>query len=322
LKKGKEKNDDSRVDNTVDVLDEENDDETPTLKALDSEDQIDDQIKKFSQHKRPVGLFIKGLDIPDKDRKRLESEIQRMVTTEIQKHEQAMLKEAEEEKRRRQSRSKENKINISLEGLNLPYENRKRLESEIQQMVTRQFVKSVRDDKSSTSTTTGAGQLAAAASTCICAFNWLPGRRWYWPINYPFSTPYPHFLSISSRTGGLFGDYNLISVRIDNRDFYGNPIPQDQAIIGLKLGSGIKWHEKEILAYNACHGTRNTLHRYGGSPGVTVYTTIYDACFQTDTLVFRKPRTLGIWVDVLHLDPYSLWRCVGGKRVTFTWEND
>jgi hypothetical protein len=96
--------------------------------------------------------------------------------------------------------------------------------------------------------------------------------------------------------------------------------------IGLKIWLPSNW-SKEIWAWDACRphhpGVRHIYCQNNDTP--TQYMRLYrDRCEGGDTIVFRKPKELGIWHDVYHLynSAEEFWEFFGGTRTVFTWQRD
>jgi hypothetical protein len=111
-------------------------------------------------------------------------------------------------------------------------------------------------------------------------------------------------------------------LRIDVVDDATQNLSRDEMIVGLAIESPVQW-DKEIAAWNVC--SHSTVARVTQTAKATAPATmrIRRGVGQTDAIVFRKPKLLGVWTDMFHLDTAEpFWNLFGGKVVTFTWVRD
>jgi hypothetical protein len=90
----------------------------------------------------------------------------------------------------------------------------------------------------------------------------------------------------------------------------------DQIMIGLT--SSTEW-AKEIQAWQYCLCGVATVHQDSANSNPVWMLATSD---QVATIVFRKPKFLGIWTDMYHFEPEQFWRLLGGKVLTFDWKCD
>jgi hypothetical protein len=94
--------------------------------------------------------------------------------------------------------------------------------------------------------------------------------------------------------------------------------------VGLRTGNTVNW-AKEIEAWNEHPPGRRITSVYaeGYNSPVSWMRIINGHCTEhTHTLVFRKPRFLGHWVDMYNFDRLEFWNKFGGKSIRFTWIKD
>ncbi len=263
--------------------------------------------KKALLKERSVNISIKGLNLSDEDLSRIESQIQQMVTTEIVRHEQTRIQEIR--KIEHKSIRNKNTILVSLTGLNLPNENKKFLESQIQQMVSE-----MRQNEGEGGGEGGGGEGGGGGSSCICAGG-IPGETISLDGINPLPQPSPGRNDIIT---AVFFPKSGDALRMVVEDGAQFGLDRNQMLIGL--ASSVDW-AKEIMAWSICRERLSSVYQ-GRANSTPNWMLISNGCFQADTIVFRKPMFLGIWVDVANFDLVQFWNVLGGKKVTFTWVVD
>jgi hypothetical protein len=93
---------------------------------------------------------------------------------------------------------------------------------------------------------------------------------------------------------------------------------RDEVEVGL--ASRVDW-AKEIVAWDLCEGRVSSVYQENDNRAPR-WMRLSWGWRQADTLVFRKPKVLGIWSDMYNLDFKQFWNVFGGKSVTFIWAWD
>ena len=190
---------------------------------------------------------------------------------------------------------------VSLADLNLPQNQRQRIEAQIHAKLS---------------------QLpyplsAGRDSTCICAGD-IPGWTMTPQENCLEAPPGEEFLVfvvIRDMWGRVDSTDKLTVVTEDGARFNLGPL---QMAIGL--ATAVEW-AKEIVAWSLCRGRLSSVYQ-GGPSSEPNYMLLENECGGADSIVFRKPRFLGVWNDLFHMDHTLFWDCWGGKIITFTWLDD
>lgn len=99
------------------------------------------------------------------------------------------------------------------------------------------------------------------------------------------------------------------------------PFGTDQVELELVISDHTDW-AKQLQAWNTCSNTRIATIEQTVKDGPPVTMRVRRGPGQTDLVVLRKPKFLGIWTDVYHLDPDTFWRFFGGKILTIDWKAD
>jgi hypothetical protein len=259
----------------------------------------DDAYSSFNENLKEdkIPLSIKGLNLPEEDTKRLETQIHQMISKEVKRH---LSQELEKARSENEIAKAQNRIIVSLADLNLPEEDTKRLETQIHQMIS----KEVKEDKG------GQNMLSNRQSTTCVYTVYVPGRR---------SDPGTWSLPPAGTWGTLaFPSEDIIDVWWNH-----STLPINQMWVGIKTSGRVSWR-KELIAWHGFYG-RITATYVEGFNTLVKWMKIYKAdCFtNTDTLVLRKAQFLGWMVDKYNLgDGYNFWRIFGGKQLVFNWRYD
>jgi hypothetical protein len=236
----------------------------------------------------PLHVHVRGGDLSERDRKRLESEIQDLVTTELE-HLYSLGPE-------------KHSIAVSLKGLPVADSERILIESKVQRVVATKIPEGHRP-----------------LSLCVCGCGWplvnccdAPGTKTNIGQVCPLpSQPRPYWVAI------YFSSEDVVAMEIEEGAAFN--LSPTQMRIGLAIwpGDNVTWG-KEVQAWTACGST--TLYVDGKHPGPFFMIVDQD---HTDTLVFRKAKLFGVMTDMYNFDPPSMfWPCFGGKSLTFFWRCD
>jgi hypothetical protein len=143
-----------------------------------------------------------------------------------------------------------------------------------------------------------------ASPSCVCAWvGGMPGPSFF------SSVPLPH----SGGYNALYlppGGESVLKVYVEH-GVYG----RDEMQVGL--ANETKW-AKQIISWHPCSGKLASSYAEKGD-GIRYMRLENRGCYAPYTIVFRKPKFLGLWVDVAHWDPKQFWHYLGGKRTTFVW---
>jgi hypothetical protein len=264
-------------------------------------------IKKpelLKHYQNNLRIFITGLDLPPEQLKDIESQIRQTIASELERIDEKML---EERKIKQQLAKEKNTINVLQQGLNLPPEQLKDIESQIRQTIASEL----KEEKNSRFVEVFVDTASSMNARPVCTYSANAVTRPAPPSN-PFVLAlyaYEDTFRVSITEGGL---------------------PSNMMQIGLKIPEGM-W-AKEILAFNwSSFTTTNwvavgfrpehspkgwmSIHKPGTpspSPGGST---------PADLLIFRKPKEFGIWTDMYKIGP-NLWENWGGKTILFNWIDD
>jgi len=194
----------------------------------------------------------------------------------------------------------EDKVPISIRGLNRPQEDTKRLESQIHQLVSKEVKKERQNMLSNDQSNT---------TTCVHTV-YVPGTR-----SDPGTWALP--------PAGTWGTLAFPSEDIIDLWWNDSTLPIDQMRVGIKTSGRVSWR-KELVAWHTFYGRITTTYVEGFNSDIK-WMNIYKAdCFtNTDTLVLRKAQFLGWMVDKYNLgDGYYFWEIFGGKELVFNWRYD
>jgi hypothetical protein len=266
---------------------------------------------RLREESKKVNVSIRSPYLLDEDTTRLTSQVQQVIQEELAKNNEAKLqsfKERLQASKKRLERSpieegfpspiEEREVNVMLEGLNLPEENKNRLTSQIQQMLGEELAKN-------------AGARREAGRTCICAGGRPPGREA--EILNPIEPGHPE--------GVYFDEEDGLKMTVYPR----SDIPKTETVVSLKLDLRSNW-SKVIWAWDACKPSYPGVARVFAKDNSSdwQYMRLYSRCEGGQTLVFRKPKEFGFWHDVGHLfnSPRAFWNLFGGCYVNFKWYYD
>ena len=267
------------------------DDGTKLLQEIESW-----QKRKLQRELEHITVSLKGLPGTE-DTHRLEANIRKLITSEIRKYSQnpalavpsnALLPDTDTTP----------DVHISLSKLGIPNEKVQLLEAHLENKIKAEL---------------GKNQLALASicatvipgkmvdfSPVLTAINTVPPRNGEWTIAW--------FEPNSTNPEDVF--------RIE---VFADPLPRkDNAVVGLAVTTSSCW-AKEIELFNMCQNRVGSIYM-GGCNAVpnSVLITQQDV----DTIVFRKPKFLGIWTDMYNDDPTQFWQIFGGRTTVFTWFAD
>jgi len=88
-----------------------------------------------------IPIVVNGTGLSEEDKRNLESQIQELVSSEYAKYMQSSLESVKRIDDLTAIPDMNRKIEVSLEGLNLPHETKQRLESQIQESVSTELTK-------------------------------------------------------------------------------------------------------------------------------------------------------------------------------------
>src|SRR5688500_7431760 len=88
------------------------------------------------QDENTIRVDLDDLNLLEEDTKRLQTQIKQMISAELEIH---LSKELERTKSEKEIMQDENTIRVDLDDLNLPEEDTKRLQTQIQQMISAEF---------------------------------------------------------------------------------------------------------------------------------------------------------------------------------------
>jgi hypothetical protein len=272
-----------------------------SIKILDSEDEFD-QLRKKRAELDFVNVTLQGLDLPETSVKRLESQIKDAIKEEREKLERERLERSRTTQMRR-----EKPITISLEGLNnLPESSLKRLESQIEDIITRYIGKDVNQP--------GSGSGERKEAVCICMNTGVPGEtRSFSSLPLPTPTRYPFTIGMSSRED---------AIRMEIHDPAVYPVPPGEVVVSLQSDPAVRW-EKRIRSYNICNIFTSTIlatkdDNHGGF--YNQYRILKPNCANgTHTLVFAKAKFLGTMTNMYNIDYRQFWQAFSGKRLHIVW---
>jgi hypothetical protein len=270
----------------------------------------------MNRARKTKGSFQKARDkVEKREEELLTSQIQKVIGEELAKNIESILQSLKEQlqtskeqlqtsKEQLQTPIEETKANVMLEGLNLPEENKNHLTSQIQQMIGEVLAKNA--------------EARHVGDTCVCAvIGGPPGEEQAVYYGSP-----PSDLGYRLWTTHMGGYEDTFQVEI-------NPdadVPKNMMTIGLITRTYSNW-SKEIWAWDYCrpgHPGVRMVHIQNNRTPMKIFFLDKDRCDGGDTIVFRKPKELGIWHDVYHL--YSsreeFWKYFGGTRTVFTWVRD
>jgi len=262
----------------------------------------------------PLQIILRGLDIEGEEKQNLETAIRQVIVEE-------MIKEIEEQQALPLGSQgyedapprPETALSVSLRELNLPTALVERTENRVQERVQPLVAPYV-----------------SMASQCICTVLPADVRELSFLFLQPDGSLAPAIPPDDPNSVLEVILHYTIPHDYENYDlFYLDPHPQrlpelrpDEMIIGLR--TDMEW-PKELEAYNYCHGRQYAVYQDGPS-GVAIEMRITKpgGCGMglTDTIVFRKPKFLGIWTSVGWINSSNFWAAAGGHRITFRWFAD
>jgi hypothetical protein len=270
------------------------------IRDENDENVVRSELSALRKQRTQPRISIQGLPLPDTDMERLEAQIQQMITAELDKYEQTQLQELN---LGGQPQANTNRINVSLAGLQLPDTDTKRLETQIQQMITAELAQHQQTSP----------QMITSETSCVCAFNGVPGD------------PLDVSLIVSLVTGPPppLGFFNFIITDSDGDVVLLTVFPgvtsSGTCSVGLANRCRSCWN-KQIEAWNLCQQSLFTIE-VSCTAGMLPFN-VNKGCFQTDTLIFRKPKFFGAWTDMFHIVETEFWSAFGGTRALFTWVAD
>jgi hypothetical protein len=171
--------------------------------------------------------------------------------------------------------------------------------------------------------------IAPSTGLCLEAFGSGGGPRWTWG-SYDSGIPgerlaldtlmrkmatksLPWVFAVASSS-------KAVALRMDVEDGASMNLSREDMIVRLAIK--VAW-EKEIFGWNVCQERAVTTVKQTKEGAPAVEMKIRRGFAQTDAIVFRKPKVLGVWTDMFHLDTAEpFWNFLGGKIVTFTWVQD
>lgn len=270
------------------------------IRDENDENVVRSELRTLRKQRTQPSISIQGLPFPDTETTRLESQIQQMIAAELDKYEQAQLQALN---LREQGKATTNLINVSLAGLRLPDAETKRLESQIQQMIAAELAQHQKTNP----------QTVAPGTTCVCAYNGVPGG----PLDVS---------SIISAVNGPPPPQGFFNFTITDSDgdvvlltLFPGVTSSDMCSVSFTNNCQSCW-DKQIVAWNLCQQALFTI-QVSCTAG-TIPFTVNQGCLQTDTLIFRKPKFLGVWTDMLHIVETQFWPAFGGTNALFTWVGD
>jgi hypothetical protein len=256
----------------------------------------EEEIFSIPIEKPTFQLSLKGLDLPDDSKSRLESEIRQKITEEMDKVRENQLRESV-------SSTNEMDVNISLQGLDLPVESKSRLESEIKSMMGRYI--------SSGGATEGSDS-GGGRGSCICGSSGLPGRTYGLPsLTKPTQ-------SDQSKVLALYFAEDVLRLNVY---WGGADAKQNEMWISMTSAPNVTWR-KEIIGWNLCRGGNTLFYTESANHGSLNVKKIRNDCSGTDTLVFAKAKAFGVLTPMYNFDISQFWRTLGGCRLHFYWYSD
>jgi hypothetical protein len=252
-------------------------------------------------------LKIHGLDLPYEDIKRIEHQLQQVLAEEVAKYDQSKNwippKEELIDKKG---------VTISLVGLDLPYEDIKRIEHQLQQVLAEEVAKY--------------GRSLQNVRMCTSEPSGLVVRTPY-PIGQLASIPTPP--QGQSVTAAYYFREDTVKVQIFNaRDIDPGATPL-HVYIQLATPRRSGWFDpfsgwaKEIYGWiNCAPGNPQWILRTDGYNSYSRWHNVGDAYAPGWSLVFRKPKEFGRWYNMYWLESSVLQEAFGGKAVRFLWWDD
>lgn len=290
-----------------------------TIRVIENEREL---YKEYRNVLREASKIAVSIDkIPDEQGTQIENAVQELLTAEA-------IRQAHDELRARGVSEEfldESGLRTSLDELPLPESDRRILEAKIRQLSRRTTrLRPIdgdggvdREDSEEPPArprpprrpSSGTIQQASHISDhiCICMVTGIPGAM-ISLINYnPSILPPAHTIAFLPPSG------DAVICRVEP----GAPFGIGPTEIRVGLASAVSW-AKEIVAWHLCRGRLSTVFQEGTNSTAN-FMLLERGCDGADTIIFRKPGFLGIWVDVFHLESRLFWPMFGGKRLTFTW---
>jgi len=270
------------------------------IRDENDENVVRSELSALRKQRTQPSISTQGLPLPDTETKRLEAQIQQMIASELDKDELAQLQALD---LRGQPNANTNIINVSLAGLQLPDTETKRLETQIQQMITAELARHQQTNP----------QAITAGISCVCAYNGVPGA----PLDVSsivslVNGPPPPSGFFNFTITDADGDVVLLTV-------FPGVTSSATCSVGLANRCRSCWN-KQIEAWNLCQQALFTIE-VSCTAGMIPFN-VNKGCFQTDTLIFRKPKFFGAWTDMFHIVETEFWSAFGGTRALFTWVAD
>lgn len=266
---------------------------------------------KAQSGRPPFHVRIDAPRLSARDRKRLEKEILGLALDEFALHQS-------QSGHRPPRRPNGPKILVSLAGGGSVYRAMYDLESRILKRVE-EVVDKYEEEQGGGDTGTQSSALSGG-SICICMGGTL-GREQSLKDQDPLPTPSAPGKPVVIAWYALnsWGDLVEDVIRITILDGAPFGVSNTQVRVGLSLDPMVTW-AKEVSAWGICAGKVVTIR----STGAPVWAVIEQAPCPDgpDTVVFSKPKFLGIWTDMHTLDSQRFWPLFAGKSVLFTWVAD
>jgi hypothetical protein len=315
---------------------EKGNDPSPFVVAIDDEDDIHDLVASHRQDFSQVLISVKARGLSEAGRERIESEVRKLLSSELGQSYQGPVRAAPLPK---QPEHRVLPVPVSLEGLELPEQQTRRVAAEVSQLVSDLLSKEADrgevTDEPEEDELDRLGSLTSGvhSGTCACATRGIPGH--FLPLGGLIDIvdslgPLPRTIAFFPSYVALVGWPYAIPARLKEdallmrlEDGAGASPPLARTEMAVGFISRLDW-EKEIMAFSQCRGRVGGLvHRKAPPEGsAPSFMRIFDRCGETDTLVFRKAKFLGHMVDMYHWEHERFWRLFGGKVVTYTWVED
>ena len=250
-----------------------------------------------------VPIIIRGLNIAEEDKQRLESHIQEMVSKEYLKYIQSNV-ESPNQTDSDKSQKIKMRTEVSLENLGLPSEIKENLESHIQEMVSKDYLKEARGMSEGEGPCVFTPLYPPGDPQNIAQWRLPPENEWArWTPTFVTTPPWPE--------DGFWIKWKW------------SDLPWGQMYLILETGPNVSW-AKEIQAWHLRMGRMNSIRVQGASSATPRTILSAASCFAgADTIVFRKPKAFGIWYNMYNLAPAHLfWSLFSQREVIFRWVRD
>lgn len=101
------------------------------------------------------------------------------------------------------------------------------------------------------------------------------------------------------------------------------PPPPAAMTVGLRLGGSVTW-SKRVWSWSASAGMMQEVQVDYQYPQWYCMNLTNDVTspYYADTIVFEKPKFLGVWTPMYNLEIARFWKLFTGKRLLFTWLAD